>query len=286
MEASITMQFLIDRARSPRWRLALAFAAATAIVPSTASAQGRNPEMGPSAVGERYHIEVGGTLWNPALFGVISSEQFGQIGSDIDFTDDLNFKQTRFKDLRIVLRPAKKHRFRLQYTPVVYTSETQFRRDIIFNNQRFPVSVPVNSEFGWKVWRVGYEYDFLYKPRGFVGILFEGRVTEFSARLATPFADPEFVLARAPLPAIGLVGRAYVLPEVALNFEVSGLKLPDVDPDYQANYFDWDVNGTVNLTNNVGLQVGWRRMTTFLAIERDKGDVKFEGMWFGAAIRN
>jgi hypothetical protein len=82
-----------------------------------------------------------------------------------------------------------------------------------------------------------------------------------------------------------VVGRVYVLPEVALNFELTGFKLPEIDPDYDANYFDWDIHGTVNLTNNVGLQVGWRRMSTFLAIEKDAGDLKFQGMWFGAALR-
>ena len=30
------------------------------------------------------------------------------------------------------------------------------------------------------------------------------------------------------------------------------------DPKYLANYFDWDVHGTVNFTNNVGIQIGWR----------------------------
>jgi hypothetical protein len=76
-----------------------------------------------------------------------------------------------------------------------------------------------------------------------------------------------------------------VIPEVAVNFELSGFKLPDVDPKYQANYFDWDLYGTVNLSNNVGLQVGWRKVSTYLAIESDKGDLQFTGMWFGAALR-
>jgi hypothetical protein len=72
---------------------------------------------------------------------------------------------------------------------------------------------------------------------------------------------------------------------VAVNFEVTGFRLPNVDPDYDANYFDWDINGTVNLSQYLGLQVGWRRMTNYLAIKQDVGDMKFQGMWFGAALR-
>lgn len=258
--------------------------AAALLLPNAAFAQPDVRSESRPVLGEKYHAEIAGTLWNPSLFGVVSSEQLDIIGSKIDFVSDLGFEQTRFRDLRIVLRPAKKHKFRLQYTPVSYTSDTTFSRDITYNAIKFPVSIPVSAQFDWTVWRMGYEYDFLYLPRGFVGALFEVRHTRFATNLAT-IGIEEFTTATAPLPALGLVGRAYVLPEVAINFEVSGFRLPDVDPDYDANYFDWDINGTVNLTNNLGLQVGWRRMTTYLAIERDTGDLKFQGMWFGAALR-
>ena len=265
----------------------VAFTALVALTPLTASAQfvsqqdNRRPA---AAIGEGYHIEVSGNLWNPALFGVISSEQFGLTGTDIDFTNDLGYQRTRFKDLRIVLRPAKKHRFRAQYTPIVYTSETTFTRNIDFNGVRFPLSVPVQSEFGWKVWRLGYEYDFVYTSRGFVGVLLETRMTTFSAELNSVIAS-EYALARGPLPAIGVVARGYVHPTVALNFEMTGMRLPDIDPKYKANYLDWDLYGTVNFSPYVGFQMGYRKMSTFLAIERDKGDLKFDGIWFGAALR-
>jgi hypothetical protein len=254
-------------------------------VPQVASAQVVAQEnRRPPAVGEQYHVEVSGNLWNPNLFGVISSEQFGQIGSDIDFTKDLGYERTRFKDLRIVLRPAKKHRFRAQYTPVVYTAERRFSRNIVFNGINFPVSVPVKSEFAWKVWRLGYEYDFVYQPWGFVGVLLETRMTTFSAELNSVLAS-EYTQAKGPLPAIGVVARGNVHPAVAVNFELTGMRLPEIDPKYQANYLDWDLHGTVNFSRYVGFQMGYRKMSTFLAIERDRGDLKFNGIWFGAAVR-
>jgi hypothetical protein len=264
--------------------------AATVLVPAAAHAQYSAPDLDSRAMGEDYHIEVSGNFWNPTLFGEISSEQFGLIGSKIDFLSDLDYTQTRFRDLRIVLRPTKKAKFRIQYTPIEYTSETSFARTIVFNGIAFPVSVPIESSFGWKIWRLGYEYDFLYTSRGFVGMLLEARYTQMDARLATnsPIFSPqieEFATAKVPLPAIGLVARAYPLREVAINFEVSGLKIPEVDEKYQGRYFEWDINGTVNITNNVGVQLGWRKMTTELVIENDTGDLRFQGLWFGAALR-
>ena len=272
--------------RAARIATMVALTALVTLTPLTASAQfvSQDNRRPAAAIGEGYHVEVSGNLWNPTLFGVISSEQFGLTGSDIDFTNDLGYQRTRFKDLRIVLRPAKKHRFRAQYTPIVYTAETTLKRNIDFNGVRFPLSVPVESEFGWKVWRLGYEYDFYYASRGFVGVLLETRMTTFSAELNSVIAS-EYALARGPLPAIGVVARGYVHPTVAINFEMTGMRLPDIDPKYQANYLDWDLFGTVNFSHYVGFQMGYRKMSTFLAIERDKGNLKFDGIWFGAALR-
>jgi hypothetical protein len=261
------------------------------LVPTIARAQYNAPRLSEQAIGERYHVELSGTLWNPTLTGVVSSEQFGIPGSSLDFTTDLGFQQTRFKDLRMVLRPAKKHRFRFQNTPIEYTATSTLHRTITYNGISFPASLPVSSEFSWKVWRFGYEYDFAYMKRGFVGVLLEGRYTQFTSSLQSTsplLVASEFTTAKAPLPAIGVVGRGYVAPNVAINFEVSGFKVPESLKDTakaQANYYDWDINSTINLTNNAGVQVGWRRMTTFINVDRDMGDFKFQGLWFGAVAR-
>jgi hypothetical protein len=258
---------------------ALLFFSAT---PASAQRSSR-PEQNRPALGERYHVEFGTTWWNPSVFGLISSDDLQVIGSRIDFASDLGYEQTRFKDLRFVVRPGTKHRLRAQYTPIEYTADTTFTRDITFNGTVFPVSVPITSTFSWNVWRVGYEFDFLYRDRGFLGVLGEARFIDMTAELTSAFAT-ELVQAKAVVPAVGVFGRAYVLPDVAVNFEVSGFKVPDIDGN-SGTYLDWDLNGTVNITNNLGVQVGWRKASTFLTIGNDTGDLKFKGMWFGFVVR-
>jgi len=257
-------------------------------VPSLARAQYHAPSMSNRAIGEKYHIELTGTLWNPQLTGVVASEQFGQIGDNLDFITDLGFQQTRFRDLRVVLRPSKKQKFRVQYTPIDYVGASTLSRTVVFNGIKYPVNLPVTSEFGWKVLRFGYEYDAFYKDRGFVGLVLEGRYTEMIASLASTsplLQASEFSSAKAPLPAAGVVARGYVAKNVAIDFEMTGFQLPNIDPKYQANYYDWDVHGTFNFTNNAGVQVGWRRMTTFLQVKHDTADFKFQGMYFGGVVR-
>lgn len=257
---------------------------AAVALPSTALAQADDRPPSTRAIGEEYHIEVGGAIWRPSLFGLIASEQFGIVGSQIDFVSDLGFTKTQFLDGRLVLRPSKKSKLRFQYTPVSYTADSTLSRQIIFNGIRYPVNVPIKSTFEWTVVRVGYEFDFFYTDRGYVGFLIEGRYTQMSASLKSPL-DDEATVAKAPLPAFGLVGRAYPLKNVSITAEVSGFELPDIDEDYQANYVDIDIYGTVNFSRHLGVQVGWRRMNTFLRVKTDQGDFRFQGLWFGGALR-
>jgi hypothetical protein len=259
--------------------------ALTTCFAASAAAQYSAPKMTTAgAPGEKYIIEVSGSFWNPNLAGNVASTQFGQEGTKIDFVTDLNFQKTRFRDVRFVLHPGKRHKLRAQYTPVSYTGESTLARQVIFNGQKFDINLPINSTFDWKVWRFGYQVDVVSMPRGYVGLLFEGRLTEFAASVKSP-ATAEFTRAKAPLPALGIVARAYPIPQASLSFEFSGFKVPDVSPDYGGNYYDWDIYGTYNVNRYIGVQAGWRQLSTFVQIEKDSGDFKFQGLWFGGVIR-
>lgn len=271
-------------ARKFRYLLGSAGLVAALVLPASALAQGNDNRPSTRAIGEEYHVELSGGFWRPSVSGIFSSEQFGITGTDIDFVNDLGFKTTRFGDVRLVLRPSKKSRFRFQYTPVSYSAESFLPREVIFNGIKYPVNLPVQSSFDWKVYRAGYEFDFFYHDRGFIGFLIEARYTEMAASLKSPLND-EASSARAPLPAFGLVGRGYPIKNVSITAEVSGFKLPNIDEDYDANYVDIDIYGTVNFTHHFGVQAGWRRMHTFLKVEQDKGDFTFQGIWFGGALR-
>lgn len=246
---------------------------------------GRPRNDGPRpALGENYRVEIAAAWWKPNLLGSVSSDRLDVIGSRIDLVDDLNFGAARFKDLRFTVRPGLAHKLRFQYTPLTYSASGVLARQVTFAGHVFDAALPVDSTLSWKVWRFGYEWDFIRKSRGFVGVLFEARKTELSAGLSSLAVTGE-AGAQAPLPAIGLVTRVYPLPDLAINFEISGLKVPELDGKYEGNYSDMELSGTVNITNNLGVSAGWRRLDTNLRIERDFGDLKFRGFWFGGAIR-
>jgi hypothetical protein len=241
--------------------------------------------MAEPATGESYHVEVGGYFWFPTPDIAISSEALGIIGSKIDFVTDLGIEKTRFRQLKTVLRPGRKHKLRFEYTPIAYDAVGKLKANIIFNGISYPVSLPVTTELEWKAYRFAYEYDFVYRDRGFVGVVFDAKYTDVQATLSNVL-DTEFVRASAPIPTIGVIGRGYVAPNISITGELTGLGTGGLfGDDYRAHYVDFDLYGTVNFNDHVGAQVGYRSFNVFYHLKHDEGDLKLRGLYFGGAFR-
>jgi hypothetical protein len=241
------------------------------------------------ATGETYHVEAAGTIWNPTPDIVIASEGLGQLGDSIDFVNTLGIEKSKFKQLKLVLRPATKHKFRFEYTPISYTAQKNVPVTFVFNGQRFNVGLPVSTEVSWKAYRFGYEWDFLYRSRGFAGVILEAKYTDVSATLtAAAVGAAQFTEARAPIPAIGFIGRGYVVPNISITGEFTLFKLPEkalTTEDYSAKYYDFDLYGTVNFNNYVGAQLGYRSFDVFYKVKRDTGTLNLKGPYFGGVVR-
>jgi hypothetical protein len=254
------------------------------LMPAPARAQFTATPFSDPATGENYHVEASFGWWNPPPVFQIASESLGILGSRIDAVTDLGITQKHVGELRIVLRPARKHKFRINYLPMSYNAQSTLRRDLVFNGIRYNVNLPVTTDLSWKTWHLGYEYDFLYRDRWFAGVVIQAKATDIQANLRTVVAN-EFARAQAPIPTIGGIGRVYVAPNIAITGELSMFKIPQIDDRYQAHYFDFDLYGTVNFNDYVGAQLGYRSLDLGYIFEDDHGDFKAKGIYFGGVVR-
>jgi hypothetical protein len=271
----------------------ITFTLALLLASSPARAQFQPRSVSDPATGERYHIEAAAGFWFPATEIQISSTALGQRGTLIDFKRDLGLQDQRFPELHLVLRPAKSQKFRLQYIPMTYTQSGRLPTTIIFNGQRYDIGLPVNSTLDWKAWRLGYEYDFIVKDRGFGGFLLDFKYTEVSATLASTVRS-DFVEAKAPIPTIGGIFRVYPVPNVSITGEISGFTLgwlPDsLIKENTGHFADVDFYGTLNFTNYVGVQVGYRSFDVAYGIggsgvKTDTGAFTVKGLYLGVVAR-
>jgi hypothetical protein len=250
-----------------------------------ASAQYRPRSVNDPPTGEKYHIEASASYWFPSADITVSSAQLGIPGSQIDLKRDLGLTDQRFTVLSVELRPARSHKFRLNYIPVNYTQATTLTQDIIFNGIRYHLGLPVNSVLDWKTYEMTYEYDFVVKNWGYVGFDLQAKYTDVQVSLASPLAT-EFAHARGPIPAIGGVARYYVVPNISITGEFSAFKIPDsIDKRYNAHYIDLDIYGTLNFTNNIGVKGGYRARDVGYLINSDSGAFTLKGIYFGAVLR-
>ena len=263
------------------WYVTLAFV----LIAAPAQAQFRPRPLGGPPTGEQYHIEAAADFWVPTATMILSSESLGIVGTTIDFKTDLGLQDKKLPDLRLVLSPSRRHKFRFSFIPIKYESQGTLKRTIIFNGQRYDLGLPVTSLLYWKAYRFAYEFDFISTNRGFAGFVVEAKYTDVTVNLTSKVAT-EFARARAPIPAIGGIGRVYVVPNISITGEFTGFKLPeDLVVGTHAHYVDFDLYGTVNFTNNLGAQVGFRTLDVGYVADSDTGAFKEKGMYFGVVAR-
>ena len=237
------------------------------------------------AVGEDYTIELSGGLWRPTPSLFASSEQFGIIGTKIDFRSDLGLGRTDHPEARLTLKRGRQ-KLRVSVVPMRYRQMHTLERPIIFNGIRFDAGLPVESTLDWNAWRFGYEVDVLSLSRAYLGVIAEAKYMQVDMTLSTPTLDPEWLKVKAPIPAAGLILRIYPTRFTPITAEVSGIRLPEgTVKEGSGYYFDLDIYATLNLARTVGVTLGYRSIDFSYLFERDSGDLKLEGLYLQAVLR-
>ena len=267
--------------------LAAVFAAALA-APAAAQyrplpSSGYGTASGP--VGEPYYVEFAYNIWSPAPRIVLSSESLGIAGTDINVQADLGVETQQTHEFRLVLRPGRKHKVRFEYLPMKYEADTTLTGEIIFNGIRFPVATQVGTLLEWKTYRIGYEWDFVSRSWGFVGMILQAKFIDANVELDSAIGN-EYAHVRAPLPALGAIARVYIARYGSITGEFTGFKLPDsIDENYGGHDYEWNIYGTVNFSKNFGAQVGWRAHDFAYRVEQDRGSADLSGIYFGGVVR-
>jgi hypothetical protein len=267
---------------------AAAFTLCLALAAMPAHAQYRPRPISKPVSGETFHLEAGVAWWSPSTDMTITSGGSGALsglaGTAIDAKSDLGFTDQRLPQFQLTLRPGAAHKLRLQYIPISYSASSTLTRDVDFNGQRYRAGLPVDSTLDWKAFRFGYEYDFLRRDTGFAGFITELKYTDVTVSLKNALAS-EFVQKRAPIPAVGGIGRIYVVPEVAITGEATFFTMPTIEDRYSGHYVDVDIYGTVNFSPNVGVQGGYRTLNLGYLIKEDSGSFVLKGLYFGVVAR-
>jgi hypothetical protein len=202
--------------------------------------------------------------------------------NEVDFVREFGIENEWFPEIRF--SAGRRHKFRFGYLPVRYEAETVIVRTITFGGQVFTIGAPASTDVDWDIWRFGYEWDFVSNERGFVGVIGELKYNRLDAVVESPaLTQPAFTEQKAPIPTVGVIGRGFVHPMVSITAEFSGLQF-NTD-DFEAKFYDFDVNGAVTFGRSIGVQGGYRHITVDYFIDDDAGDLRLSGPYIGLVAR-
>jgi hypothetical protein len=249
-----------------------------------ASAQFGGTDLPPA---EDYRVEAGASLFRPSPDLRIQTGALAQITTgEVDFVREFSIEDKFFTEFHFIARPGRRHKIRFNYLGVRYEESATLERTITFGGRTFTVGVPATADLKWDLWRFGYEWDFVSRDRGFVGVIGELKHNRVSADLTALGIAAVAYEADAPVPTIGIIGRGYPHPLVSITGEFTGFKLADVFSDeFEAELYDLDIYGTVSVGRHVGIRGGYRSVVADYVVDEDAGDLKLQGLYFGGVVR-
>lgn len=259
-------------------------ACALTLCAATAHAQFR-PRSAPAAVlpAEQFHVELGAGFWSPGADMQITD---GPNGSAIDAKNDLGLADRKAGEFQLVVKPAPKHKFRVQFIPLSYSQTGAPRSTVTFHGQTYPAGTPVNSTIDWKAWRFGYEYDFASSYRGFAGLIVDVKYTDVTATLTASNGQTGSASARAPIPALGGIARVYLASNLSLTGELTGFKIPGGwIKSSSGHYADMDLYAMLNFVDSFSIRAGYRRFDVEYTLTNDTGAFTLNGPYLGVSVR-
>ena len=245
------------------------------------------------APGEIYNVELALMWWQPTPELLVQTDALAVIDeNEIDFVGEFGLEKERFREFRATLKGGLKHKVRFSYVPISYTAETVLQRAITFGGVTYNVGLPANAAVDWKLWRIGYEYDFVARDRGFIGFITEAKYNEIVATLDSPIGSSDASV-KVWVPTLGIIARGYVHRNVSVTAEYTGFKMPgfiadrfkDDDEAFEASFSDFDIYATGSISRFFGVQAGYRSVTADYLIDEDSADLKLKGPYFGLMVR-
>jgi len=231
---------------------------------------------------ETHVVELGVMFWRPSPELTLSTDALaGSSIDEVDFVEEFGIEDETFPEFRAVL--GRRHKLRVSYVKFSYDAEATIQRTFTFQGRTFTVGAPATTDIEWDLWKIGYEWDFVSRERGFFGVVTDLKYNQVEASVDSPVLRSAAATdTTAPVPTIGVIGRGYIHPMVAITGEFTGLKIGS--DDFDVTFTDFDINGTV-VFGRVGAQVGYRSVIADYVVEEDSGDLKMQGLYFGGLVR-
>jgi hypothetical protein len=151
----------------------------------------------------------------------------------------------------------------------------------------FTTGSTVATSVDWTTWRFSYEYDFIYRPRMFAGLILDMRRDTADVAL-TSSTLAAATHAKSTFPGVGGIVRIYPLSDVSLTVQFTGMSLPvrwRSLTGYNGHVTDVDAYATFNFTNWIGVRTGYRSLNVVYAWDAGEDALTRSGPYVSGVVR-
>ncbi len=256
-----------------------------------AQAQYKPRPVSDPATGETFHIEAGASFWIPSSTIVVESAGSGALtgigGTEIDTKRDLGFVDKRFPEFDLVIRPAPAHKIRLQYVPISFKPVVSSRAISCSTVSVTASAFRLIRRWTGKRSGSGTSSTSCERTAGLPVLSLKASTPTFkSSWRARASGSPNTLKPAHPFPR-SAESDAFTSSRI---FRSPASSPPSSFPTASttarhAHYYDLDIYGTVNLTNNIGFKGGYRSLNLGYVIKQDTGALEMKGIYFGVVAR-
>ena len=227
-------------------------------------------------------IEFEGRYWFPELSGSAKAVSVN-VGSGVDYKDDLGLKDEGIPEGRITWYPGSNHRIRLSYFQVGYDGENTLEKTITFRGREFTAGTTIQSSGDIKDLKLGWAWQFINLADGKIrlGPLVEAGVAwvDYSVKDTTTPLKTE---------------KSYTVPVAAIGFafNVAPWKWMDGFLDLSGLYagkygHTLNVEGGLKIISikNVSVLAGYRYSDLKYENSPDFVKLRLTGPFVGATLR-
>jgi hypothetical protein len=212
----------------------------------------------------------------------------GSIGTDIDFEDDLGFKDnTSTFYANAMWRASKRSRFEFEYFVLNRSSVKVLEREIEFEDHVYEASARVEAFFDSQIIRFSYGYAIICKPKYEIGLLIGthlmfidvGLKADTSIGSAEISDNYDFT---APLPDLGIWSEIVLTKRVGLYINANYLaaKVEDVD----GHILSYNVSVLYNIHKNFSMTAGYTGLNIQVDVEKPRANGYLKWGYNGPSI--
>jgi hypothetical protein len=232
---------------------------------------------------ESFRVELTASAWLVNPSGTIQS---GITPIDLERDLQLEREQPHFFG-KLVVKPGRRHRLMVEGIPYRLNGAATISRQIVFAGRTYNIQDFVTSTADISYVAGAYQFDFVSRARGHLGVLAGVGYVDASGVLASrDFGFRGAEHQAFAFPQVGAEGRAFLLPHrnlLELDGELKGMALGSY-----GHYLQFAVHGGVNISRRLTIQAGY--MVSDADIhrkDRSRGfQPLFRGPVFGIQLRD